>query len=474
MYSIATRSILLRAVFIAAASLFCTVSAEIVQAETASKAIPIPAGLTKKKTWNFIVYMAANNNLHSFALKNLNQMMSVGSNDAVNIIAQIDGLQQKKIKRYYVKRGELVTLAENDSSDVLPSGTPTSLYNLVNWTVQNFPADHQAIVLWNHGSGIKDPSMWGRGINPNRDELFDLNEVTGKLFITRNADTTESLFENELKERGIAFNDAHRNYITNKELRETLEKIQTTSLGGKKISAVFFDACHMGMAELAHKMHKSVAFMAGSAEVEPGSGYNYASILRGCTPGISPKHFAQHVVKMYGQEYNQVYAELTQIALDLEAFGTTKSLWQALSSNLTLCVKEINYPTRNISFAAALKELRTNTTKTTVFADADYIDVQHFLTSLSDKCTELGASSSYLSSVDKQRVGSLKTAAQALLSSLKANVIVEKSCGAELSKACGLGIYFPKSYIHGSYPKTLFDKEINWSLFLQSYIEKTR
>ncbi len=440
-----------------------------------------PVELTKKKTWNFIVYMAANNNLHSYAIKNLNQMMTVGSNDSINIIAQIDGLQNNKIKRYYVKKGELITIAENDteSSEVLPSGTPESLYNLSSWTMQNFPADHQALVLWNHGSGIKDPSMWGRSLWNNRDKLFSINYDTGRLIIDRSLfpdvelSGEELAVVRELNDRGIAFNEATRTYITNQELRKTLEQIQQNVLGGKKIDVVCFDACHMGMVELAAKLQATVSFMAGSAEVEPGSGYNYATFLKNCTTSTTPKDFVQNVVKAYDYEYNSVYAELTQIALDLGLFSKTQDLWKSISTQLTLCINEVNGQTKNKSFAAILKNLRTTPAATTEYSDADYIDAQHFLESLIEKTAMLCSPSSGYSITDQKKLLSLKDTTVALHVALRKS-IVEQSCGSALLQSCGLGLYFPKRYIHASYKKTTFDKETGWSLFLQKHLDKTR
>lgn len=438
------------------------------------KFFTIPQELKTKKTWNFIVYMAANNNLHSYALKNLNQMMQVGSNSAVNIIVQIDGLQQRKIKRYYVHKNNLIVLAEESSTGVLPSGTPESLFNLVDWTIKNFPADYNAVVLWNHGSGIKDPTMWGKTLMHSRDELFVFNDDSGKLELSRTLCAEFSLSEEELKKRGIAFNDAHRTYINNKELREVMQKIQTVSLGGKKLDAVFFDACHMGMAEIGYKLSSSVSFMAGSAEVEPGSGYNYASILQGCYNGITPKDLTRHVVAMYGQEYNSLYGELTQIGLNLEMLQKTKTIWANFSTALNMCIRDVINPDKTKSFANMLKALRTNQTSTTEFADNDYIDIQHFLTSLLQVCNNLTSSDNPLATTHKQKIKVLKQAIQELQAALFNQIIIQSSCGASLSKACGLAIYFPKFYVHSSYPKTTFDKEANWSGFLQSYIERSR
>ena len=53
-------------------------------------AMPLAAGAAKvEKDWNFIVYIAANNNLHRFSVHNIRQMAKVGSTENMNIVVQI-------------------------------------------------------------------------------------------------------------------------------------------------------------------------------------------------------------------------------------------------------------------------------------------------------------------------------------------------------------------------------------------------
>ena len=81
--------------------------------------------------------------------------------------------------------------------------------------------------------------------------------------------------------------------------------------------------------------------------------------------------------------------------------------------------------------------------------------------------------SSGYSMPDQKKLLSLKDTAVALHLGLR-NSIIEQSCGSALSQSCGLGLYFPKRYIHASYKKTTFDKVTGWSLFLQKHLDKTR
>ena len=61
----------------------------------------------KKKAWTFIVYCAADNDLYSFAGRNIKQMEAIGSTDTIHILVQLDMHLQGKskvTKRYVIKK----------------------------------------------------------------------------------------------------------------------------------------------------------------------------------------------------------------------------------------------------------------------------------------------------------------------------------------------------------------------------------
>ena len=57
-----------------------------------------------KKDWNFLVYFAANNNLNSFALENIRQMIKVGSSASINVLIQLDEFNKKEMTRFYIQK----------------------------------------------------------------------------------------------------------------------------------------------------------------------------------------------------------------------------------------------------------------------------------------------------------------------------------------------------------------------------------
>ena len=156
-----------------------------------------------RKDWNFIVYFAANNNLHKFAIQNIQQMMQVGSTNTMNAIIQLDELGAKEISRYYVQKGNVSPIFHDSNNSACISGTQESLYNFLAWTLKTYPANHNCLVLWNHGSGIKDPSIWGKFMLGNRNELFVLNKETGLYEMNRKIMRQEDYIEHQLVENSL-------------------------------------------------------------------------------------------------------------------------------------------------------------------------------------------------------------------------------------------------------------------------------
>ena len=441
------------------------------------------------KPWLFLAYIAANNNLHSFALQNIDQMMRTGSNNNINILVQFDGITDRKIKRYLIKQGQVEKLAELESSTSTISGTPHSLYQFVKWGYENFPAERIAIDLWNHGSGIKDPSFWGKFLIHHRDDLFAINPQTNLLELNRrmsqnieinehgnlyNTDT-RSLFEeltiaSLLKKRGIAFNDYDEVYIDNQQLRTVLSNVSRNILLDKPIDVVMMDACHMGMVELATQMNPYVNYMIGSSEVEPGSGYNYEYLLqRFATTALTPKDFAIHTVKSYERVYKNNYADYTQAAVELDSFGPVEDAFTSLGEVMKEALKQ---PESKTMFDL-IRVVRLSSKNTTEFYDPDYIDAGHFLVSLINKSNEFINNSGVTDPAALLPFRKVGAHAERCFVALKKSIIAETH-GSNLPNTHGLGLFFPKRTIHSSYLKTNFDKKTGWSSFLAQFLNRLR
>ncbi len=416
------------------------------------------------KDWNFIVYIAGNNDLHPFAVKNIQQMVRVGSTDSVNILVQFDQYRKRKVERYYIEKGSLKLLGSFDHSAMTTSGTKQSLYEFTRWAVSEYPATYNAIVLWNHGSGIKDPGMWGRTLIANRNKYFSLNSITGLFDIDREAleagtDVLMSDHGSSLgDDKGIAFNDTHKEYLTNQDLKFVFDELVQNVLH-RKIDLVCMDACHMGMMEVGSQIKDTVGFLAASAEVEPGEGYNYERLLSPfLTRSFVPADLAKHVVAAYDQEYRPVSGDFTQSSYQLDTFDRLEG---ALKDFTTVSIKLAD--THPDVFQNLFKNIRTSYKFTTQFVDTDYIDLGHFMKSMIVQISGINGSPA------RDLLDGVKAAAQLVLLQMGISILAN-TAGRNFPNIAGMGFYFPKRVIDRSYPKTIFDQITGWSGLLRRYI----
>ena len=109
--------------------------------------------------WTFMFYMNGDNNVEQAAFNDVAEMSSVGSNDSLAIVALFDrhpgyfnsGANDWSGTRYMVLRAggqdRWVSLAERNMGD------PQTLLSFVLSARKDFPAEHYALVLWDHGGG---------------------------------------------------------------------------------------------------------------------------------------------------------------------------------------------------------------------------------------------------------------------------------------------------------------------------------
>ena len=279
--------------------------------------------INPEKEWTLIVYMAADNDLHPFAWKNIKQLEQIGSNENINIIIQLNTPgSTTPTKRYLVKKGRRILIQDtNTTLSKLNSGSPQTLIDCVAWAVQHYPAHHYALVFWNHGSAAIDP-IFTKTINPC--DLFYCDPTDNMLKIDRGISymtLLAQLANNSLyfkDKRGICFDDTFKSYINNSELDFAMSEIYHNVLNKQKLDLVVFDACLMSMIEISSIMQKYVLFMAASEEVVYGTGQNYELMLKPFLYGsMSASDFAKHVVLAYEQTYHKIINDYTFSALDL-------------------------------------------------------------------------------------------------------------------------------------------------------------
>jgi hypothetical protein len=190
-------------------------------------------------SWTLMIYVAADNNLESFALSDLNEMELVNLPSSVNVVVLVDraaGFSTAEGNWTDTRRGQIVF---NSNPGVLGStlasigerntGDPATLTEFINWGAQNYRANNYGLVIWDHGGGLS----------------------------------------------GTAWDDASGG--ANLSIAEASRAIQNSTLG--HLDFLGFDTCLQGMIEQAMDVRTLTDVVVASQKVEPGDGWDYTRWL---------------------------------------------------------------------------------------------------------------------------------------------------------------------------------------------------
>lgn len=418
----------------------------------------------KHKNWTFIIYMSADNDLRGFAARNIKQMATIGSNEHINIVVQLDiriSGERKITRRYYIANGRILHAnADDPESQQMDSGAPETLISCCKWAIQNYPAEHTALIFWNHGTGILDPER-GRIINAT--ELFAFNPINNKFELDRSIGFFDfvNAINREEEQRGICWDDTTGNYLTNQALDYALNTIKREYLEGKNFSIIGFDACLMAMLEVGNIMKKYAEVMVSSQEVELGTGWNYSLVLAPFEKrSLDVQEFSKHIIQAYQHAYHQITNDYTLSAINLSLLEELETNLHQVSGILIECLRT----QKNGSVKRAIRVSRDKFV-CTHFDEPSYIDQHHFYTNLLANIAQFD--------IKRVHADAFLNELRQLLHegcSLIQKIAFANTTGNNLSKACGISIYFPERKIHASYRKTTFATKNLWTDFLTTYI----
>ena len=239
--------------------------------------------------WTFMVYMAADNNLEAAGVKDFLEMAAVGSGEDIDILVQMDRIPGYSdaygdwtgCKRFRVTQGMTPTSATAlEDLDEVNMGDPATLVDFINWGTSQYPADRYALILWDHGSG------WQK-----------------------------RTFSRDLAFKAICSDDSDGHaMLYNREVRQALQTADVP------VHLIGFDACLMGMVEVAYEIRDAgPSVMVASEELEPGDGWPYDAILGqlAANPGWSVAQLGYAIVELYYASYSESTPMRTQSVIDL-------------------------------------------------------------------------------------------------------------------------------------------------------------
>lgn len=263
-----------------------------------------------KDDWTVMVYLDADNDLEAFGLKDFNEMeqglydaVQAGNSDItenLNLIVLIDrnrgytssateynGSDWSDTRLYRVKPDNSDTYFNSERLDDGGSGVghvaslgeknlgnPSTLSWFLEYGRTNFPAEHYAIVFWDHGGGARHLQK----------EDKDLKAVCW------DEDSGDNpLYLDEIQD-GIA-----------KEFNST-----------DKIDVIGFDACIMSTVEVAYEFRNLADYLVASMNYEQGNGWFYTYIFGNMTgsrdeSSLSGRSFAKLIVESYEYFIENMY-----------------------------------------------------------------------------------------------------------------------------------------------------------------------
>ncbi len=339
--------------------------------------------------------MCADNGMNDQADIDIAEMEQVGSTDDVNVVVQVDRAARDSrpgCHRYLIRKGGADTLANLGKVDMADSAT---LSGFAEFLRNRYPAANYLLVLWDHGNG------WYPGYR------------ASAIFID----------DSHAHEMGVAGGEFARAMVG---VKQAL---------GKRARILAFDACLMGMIEVAAEVRNVCDYMVASEAMVPTAGLPYDKFLGRLTsrPTGTPAELLPGICSDYVELYPAQPVQLS--ALDMSTLATTLELMT------TTLRGGIDPASDGVRAARAAVQ--------TMPGNSFHIDLLHFLELLAGK------------------------GADSLMASFRSAVITnQRSAGFE--NASGLAIWFPDNYLGlkvsaESYMTLGLAKESGWPQFLNSY-----
>ncbi len=238
--------------------------------------------------WTYLVYMAADNNLSDSGLGDINEMEQIGSTSDVNIVVQAEFSSRYSEN---APAGTLRGRITRDDNTLAITSSLTSIGNrdmsaratlaeFISWAAAAYPADRYALVIWDHGDGWKAEA--GESA-PSKGAIID-DSAGGTLL--------------PLPDIAGAVRDS-----------------------GVHFSMINFDACFMGMYEVAYEFLGTTDYLTFSEEAVPGDGDPFHSVLADLTasPAMTGRELALTTTSRFRSYYEaQGRSSVMKSAVDME------------------------------------------------------------------------------------------------------------------------------------------------------------
>jgi hypothetical protein len=274
-----------------------------------------------KAQWTFLVYIAGDNNLEQAGIDDINEMEIVGSSPDVNIVVEIDRSNEyydghgnwTGAKRYYIvgdNSDDIVSL-ELETLGEVDSGSPEHLSEFFTWGATAYPAEHYALIMWNHG--------WSWSFAPQ-------NSIT----------------------KGIMSDDQTGSSISvvDGELTQILE--DWTETIGQPIDLLGMDACIMQSWEIATEVSDYASVYVASQDYVSWYGWNYTDTLQDLVnnPEMSSLELGESISQRFWET-----DDLTISVVDLDQIQTFNQYLNTFAQTLSEDNPRMVFPAARNSYS---------------------------------------------------------------------------------------------------------------------------
>lgn len=258
--------------------------------------------------WTVMIYMDGDNDLEDYAILDYEEFLTPGkdSNENVSITIFFDRSSGYSTSYgdwtgayyFYVNNTESPIPANAEKSlGEVNMADPQTLIDFVNWSVIEYPATNYALILWNHGNGL----------------------------------------------RGVCWDDSpfSNDRLSLEELSAGLGVIRDDILFGKKLDILGFDTCLSGTLGVLYECKDFVDYIVCSQENVNAYGYSYAAFIEHArmNGSISPIDFAIAIANETIEYYYSIYGincDQTQSVIDTSQLDMLVSSINTFSDYMVL------------------------------------------------------------------------------------------------------------------------------------------
>ncbi len=236
---------------------------------------------------SLLIYIAGNNNLSSYGIKNINDIKSSpfvpqyfekgDPGDVLMIMSHLSG-EIPRLKRIYMDKFGKVQeeiLAEYPESS---SVDPNTVEQVLKYAQTLFPAKEQGVVFWSHGTGWLPEGFYEKPV--------------------------ETSF----------------GYEQGAEI-DIIELAEAVRLDKTKYSYIIFDACLMGGVEVACEFSPAADYMIASVTEILANGFPYAKVVQDIFSTTDPLEVR---LKTLAEDYFSYYSESSNPAATVSLINLTK------------------------------------------------------------------------------------------------------------------------------------------------------